>query len=517
MGDTKSRRKTTAKSAVGAAKFDYDLVCIGSGPAGQRAAVQAAKLGQRVAVIEKRRVIGGVCNETGTIPSKTFREAVRAFCTRRNNDTGLGFRARIRPSIDELLASVNGVIANESNVQQDAMQRNDINIILGKARFTDTHTIHVETDEGERSISAAKFLIAVGTTPARPRGVEADGKTIIVSDGVLNMTELPRTMIVVGAGVIGIEYASMFAKLGVDVTVVDGRDRPMEFLDNEIIDELIYQMRSMEVTFRLGERVEKMSVRESPQRHGVVELESGKRLVGDLVLYSVGRQGATENLGLEHCGLEADSRGRIAVDEHYRTQAEHIYAAGDVIGFPSLAATSAEQGRIAACHMFDGRAEPMPKHFPIGIYAIPEISMVGATEQELTEKKVPYEIGIARYREIARGHILGDNQGMFKMIFHRETGQLLGAHAIGTGATELIHVGQAVFALGAGLDYFLNTVFNYPTLAECYKVAALNAANKLNRFAEPPKPKRKPRRRSTDFPARDNAAEASKPGESSAA
>lgn len=517
MGESKTKRKTTARNAASEASYDYDLICIGSGPAGQRAAVQAAKLGQRVAVIEKCRIIGGVCNETGTNPSKTFREAVRAFCTRRNHDTGLGFRARIRPSIDELLASVNGVIANESAVQQDAMQRNDINIINGTAKFTDAHTVHVATDEGDRSITAAKFLVAVGTTPARPRGVDIDAQTIIVSDGVLNMTELPRTMIVVGAGVIGIEYASMFARLGVDVTVVDGRDRPMEFLDNEIIDELIYQMRSMEVTFRLGEKVEKMSVRESPRRHGIVELESGKRLVADLVLYSVGRQGATEKLGLEHAGLEADNRGRIKVDKHYRTDQPHIYAAGDVIGFPSLAATSAEQGRIAACHMFDGRAEPMPKHFPIGIYAIPEISMVGATEQELTEQKVPYEIGIARYREIARGHILGDNQGMFKMIFHRETGQLLGAHAIGTGATELIHVGQAVFALGGGLDYFLNTVFNYPTLAECYKVAALNAANKLNRFAEQPKTKRKPRRRATDFRATDNAEQASKPGKSSAA
>jgi NAD(P) transhydrogenase len=286
-------------------------------------------------------------------------------------------------------------------------------------------------------------------------------------------------MTVVGGGVIGIEYASIFAALGVEVALVERRDRPLDFVDREIVDELIHQMRKRNVTFRLGETVERFEVSEGPPRRGVLFLESGKRIVSDLVLFSAGRTGATDRLSLAAAGLAADDRGRLGVDADFRTTVPHVYAAGDVIGHPSLAATSGEQGRLAACHAFGLAAGPMGSHFPVGIYAIPEISMVGATEQELTAAKIPYEIGVARYREIARGQILGDDSGLFKMLFHREDRRLLGAHAIGTGATELIHIGQAVLGLGGGLDYFLRTVFNYPTLAECYKVAALDAANKL--------------------------------------
>jgi NAD(P) transhydrogenase len=284
---------------------------------------------------------------------------------------------------------------------------------------------------------------------------------------------------VVGAGVIGIEYASMFAALGVLVTVVERRDRPLEFLDREIVEELIHQLRNRNVTFRLGEAVESLAVAEGPPRKAVIILESGKRIVADAVLFSAGRVAASEALDLPRAGLCADARGRIAVDASFRTAVPHIYAGGDVIGYPSLAATSSEQGRLAACHAFGVEAGPMAAHFPVGIYAIPEISMVGAPEHELTAARIPYETGMARYREIARGQILGDHSGLMKLLFHREDRRLLGVHCLGTGATELVHVGQAVFGMGGGLDYFLRTVFNYPTLAECYKVAALDASNKL--------------------------------------
>lgn len=459
--------------------LSYDLVCIGSGPAGQRAAIQASKLGKKVAVIEKRRTIGGVCIETGTIPSKTFREAVRRFYSRPGLESTNGYRPRSRPTMDQLVGHVARVVEREANIVQDALARNDVELIQGHASFEDPHTVLVESAEGKRRLTADHILVSVGTRPSNPPGIEPDGRTVITSDGVLDLQLLPRNMAVVGAGVIGIEYASMFAALGVQVTVIDQRPRPLEFLDHEIVDELIHQMRNSDVTFRCGEAVETIEVVQQPHPKGLIHLESGKHIVADLILFSVGRIGATDTLKLDHVGLEADHRGRLTVDPTYRTAVEHIYAAGDVIGYPALAATSSEQGRLAACHMFGIEAEPMGNHFPVGIYAIPEISMVGATEEELTRDRVPYETGIARYREISRGQILGDDSGMFKMIFHRDDGRLLGAHCIGSGATELVHVGQAVLGLGGGLDYFLKTVFNFPTLAECYKVAAYNAANKL--------------------------------------
>jgi NAD(P) transhydrogenase len=271
----------------------------------------------------------------------------------------------------------------------------------------------------------------------------------------------------------------MFAALGVHVTLIERRERPLEFLDREIVEELVHQMRTRNVTFRFGEAVASMAVDPGPPPHAVLALESGKRIVADVALFSAGRVAATAGLDLTAAGLAADERGRLPVDAAFRTAVSHIYAAGDVIGYPSLAATSSEQGRLAACHAFGVEAGPIAPHFPIGIYAIPEISMVGAPEHELTRDRVPYETGLARYREIARGQILGDDSGLFKMLFHRGDHRLLGVHAIGSGATELIHIGQAVLGLGGGIDYFLRTVFNYPTLAECYKVAALDASNKL--------------------------------------
>ena len=329
-------------------------------------------------------------------------------------------------------------------------------------------------------MTAAHIVIAVGTVPAPPPGAQADGEVILTSDDVVQLKKLPRTFTVVGAGVIGIEYASMFAALDIKVILVEKRLRPLEFLDAEIVEELIHQMRNRNVTFRFGETVEHLEFSDTLPRRAVIGLESGKRIVSDAVMFSAGRLGATEGLHLEAVGLAPDGRGRLKVDEHFQTSVPHIFAAGDVIGYPSLAATSSEQGRRVAAYAFGQDAGAVPQHFPIGIYAIPEVSMVGMTEQELTEKRIPYESGIARYREIARGQILRDDTGLVKMLFRRDDWRLLGVHAIGTGATELIHIGQAVLGLGAGLQYFLDTVFNYPTLAECYKVAALDAFNKLS-------------------------------------
>jgi NAD(P) transhydrogenase len=460
--------------------YDYDLVCIGSGPAGQRAAVQAAKLGKRVAVVEKRRCVGGVCLDTGTIPSKTLREAVITY----SGIAGQGDRlpwARIdeRPSIQQLLAGVDRVVAREVEVIEHQLRRNDVAVLFGEAVFDDPHALVIRSERGTRRITAEFVVIAVGTEPASPPGVQADGEIVLTTDDIVRLPQLPRTMAVVGAGVIGIEYASIFAAVGVGVTLVERREHVLEFLDREIVEELIHQMRNRNVIFRFGEAVASLAVGEGPPRRAVLNLESGKRIVADMVLFSAGRGPATERLNLAAAGLAADARGRIAVDEHFRTAVPHIFAAGDVIGYPSLAATSSEQGRLAACAAFGVEAGVLESHFPVGIYAIPEISMVGAPEHELTAGKVPYETGVARYREVARGQIVGDQSGMFKMLFHRETRRLLGIHCIGTGATELVHVGQAVLGLGGGLDYFMKTVFNYPTLAECYKVAALDASNKL--------------------------------------
>ena len=465
------------------AAFDYDLIAIGSGPAGQRAAVQAAKLGLRAAVVEKARCVGGVCVDTGTIPSKTLREAV-IFLTGTGGvqDPRRRLRTEGRPSAEQLLSRVEDVVTRERAVIEDQLQRNDVTLLGGEASFVDPHRLQIlGNGNGTQIVSAARIVIAVGTRPAAPPGVPADGEVVITSDDVTRMKKLPRSLAVVGAGVIGVEYASMFAALGVSVTLIESRDRPLEFLDREIVDELLHQMRSRNVTFRLGEAVASIAVEANPTPRAVLLLESGKRIVSDVVLFSAGRVSATDRLNLSAAGLHADERGRLKVDETFCTTVPHIFAAGDVIGYPSLAATSSEQGRLAACHAFGVEAGPISPHFPFGIYAVPEISMVGPTEQDLTRDHVPYETGMARYREIARGQILGDDSGLLKMIFHREDRRLLGVHAIGTGATELIHIGQAVMAHSGGMSFFLQNVFNYPTLAECYKVAALDASNKLRR------------------------------------
>ena len=458
--------------------FDYDLLCIGSGPAGQRGAVQAAKLGRRAAIVERRESVGGACVEVGTIPSKTLREAIVRLVAA-NGRPGAKRASRTRPTAADLVARVGEVRANETEVITDQLERNGVDVLCGSAEFLDPHRLAITGLHGRREVTAANVLIASGTVAAPLPGITPDGVVVLTSDHVGALPSLPRSLVVIGAGVIGIEYASMFAALGVAVTLVDRRTRPLEFVDSEIVDELLHQMRRANVSFRFGESVERLEVHEDRARRATLWLESGKKLVADMALFSVGRTGATAHLGLAKAGVTADDRGRVTVDAQFRTTVPHIFAAGDVIGYPSLAATSSEQGRLAACHALGAVAAPMPAHFPIGIYAVPEISMVGATEEALTKARIPYEVGVARYSEIARGQILGDDSGFFKMLFHREDRRLLGVHIIGTQATELLHIGQAVLALGGGLDYFLTNVFNYPTLAECYKVAALNAANKL--------------------------------------
>ncbi|MCA9757330.1 MAG: Si-specific NAD(P)(+) transhydrogenase [Candidatus Eisenbacteria bacterium] len=466
----------------------YDLVVIGSGPAGQRAAVQAAKLGKRVAIVEKKRLMGGVCLHTGTIPSKTFREAVVQLTAR--HQAGLAFS--IQPvaseiTMSDVLARCHRVISLEMDVVAHQMRRNRITLIAGTASFVSPGRLVIDSDDQKMEIEADKVVIAVGTTPARPDGVDIDGKSVIDSDDVLELETLPRTLTVVGAGVIGAEYASMFAALGVEVTVIDKRDTLLPFLDREISDSLTYQMRNQNVTFRFGEEVAQVHVREDGDAEAV--LASSKRVVSDVLLYSIGRVGNVAKLGLDAAEITADSRGRIQVDENYQTQTKGIYAVGDVIGFPSLAATSMYQGRHAACHAFGVEITALPHLFPYGIYSIPEISMVGKTEEELTKDGVPYEFGVARYKEIARGAILGDDTGLLKLLFHAETRDILGVHIIGTAATELVHIGQTAMALGGTIDFFVQNVFNYPTFAECYKVAALDGYNKVGpRPSDPPHP-----------------------------
>ena len=454
--------------------FDYELVVIGSGPAGQKAAIQAAKLRKKVALVERRTVVGGNCVNVGTIPSKTIREAIVYL-------TGIGQRAiygedyRLKDeiSISDLAARTRYVVERERKVIRDQLLRNHVALLDGSASFVDEHTVAVDG----KQVSAEKFVIATGSQPAHMDGIEFNGRTILDSDDVvLRLDRIPSTLLIVGAGVIGVEFASMFAALGTKVTIVDGRREMLEFCDEEIVEALRYHLRDLNVVFRLNEEVTGVDEHDGGT---LTHLKSGKRIPADTVLYSAGRQGATDALTLENVGIEADARGRISVDEHYRTSVDHIYAVGDVIGFPSLAATSMEQGRLAAAHACGIEAKPISAALPIGIYTIPEISFIGSTEEQLTQEQTPYEVGVSRYRELARGAILGDAYGLLKLLVSAEDRRLLGVHVFGTTATELVHIGQTVMGFDGTVDYLVQAVFNYPTLAESYKVAALDATNKL--------------------------------------
>jgi len=460
----------------------YDLVVVGSGPSGQRAAVAASKMKKRVVVIEARAVVGGVCINTGTIPSKTMREAVLHLSGYNYRSVyGMNYRVKEKITMADLAFRVQAVIKTEVDVTEAQLSRNGIDIVRGVGHFVDPHQLRVEGPQGDATLEAERVIIAVGTRPASSPKVPINGRTIINSDQVLDLPALPRTLIVVGGGVIGVEYACMFAILGVRVTLIEKRNRLLEFADQEIIEALSYHLRDSRVTMRLGEEVE--SVEELADGGVVANLESKKKVSGDALLFAVGRQGNVDELNLAAAGLEADNRGRIPVDEHYTTKVPHIYAVGDVVGFPALASVSMEQGRIAAARAFDDHAAASnPSFYPYGIYTIPEISFIGKTEEQLTDEDVPYEVGMAYYREVARGQIRGDTTGRLKLIFHRDTRKVLGVHIIGEGASELVHIGQAVMTLGGTVEYFIETVFNYPTLAECYKTAAFNGLGRLSRY-----------------------------------
>ncbi|EFV13622.1 Si-specific NAD(P)(+) transhydrogenase [Segniliparus rugosus] len=457
----------------------YDLVVIGSGPGGQKAAIAAAKLGKSVAIVERQNMLGGVCLNTGTIPSKTLREAV-LYLTGMNQRELYGASYRVKANItpEDLFARTAQVIGREVEVVRSQLLRNRVEIFPGTASFVDEHTVQIVDDHrGElTTLRGDYFVIASGTRPAHLPGVDYDGERILDSDEILSLRSIPASMVVVGAGVIGIEYASMFAALGTRVTVVEKRDSMLDFCDPEVIEALRFHLRDLAVTFRFGEEVTGIEIGQSGT---VTTLASGKRIPAETVVYSAGRQGQTEELALEKVGLAADDRGRIQVDKHFQTSVAHIYAVGDVIGFPALAATSMDQGRLAAYHAFGESASGMTALQPIGIYSIPEVSYVGATETELTKASVPYEVGVSRYRELARGQIAGDSYGMLKLLVHTESRKLLGAHIFGSQATELVHIGQAVMGCEGTVDYLVEAVFNYPTFSEAYKVAALDVMNKI--------------------------------------
>ncbi|MCW2387101.1 NAD(P) transhydrogenase [Sphingobium sp. B11D3B] len=460
----------------------YDLVVIGSGPAGRRAAVQAAKLGKSVLVVEGRKRVGGVSVHTGTIPSKTLRETVLNLTGwRERGFYGRSYRVKKDIGGSDLDHRIDKTLEHEVDVLEHQFQRNGVRTLEGFARFIDPHTLLVTApDESELRVRGERILIAVGTAPFRPDNIPFDDDIVLDSDVLIEAPRVPRSLVVIGAGVIGIEYATIFSALDVAVTLIEPRETFLDFIDREIIEEFIHQLRDRGMTIRLGAKV--TNVAKDASGAVVTTLEDGRAIRSEMMLFAAGRVGATHTLGLEHCGLAVDNRGRLKVDpKTFQTEVPHIYAAGDVIGFPSLASTSMEQGRIAACHAFDLPMPPAPAYFPYGIYAVPEISTVGMSEQDVKAKKIPYECGIARFRETSRGHIMGLDSGLMKMIFSLKTRRLLGVHIIGEGATELIHIGQAVLNLKGTIDYFIENTFNYPTLAEAYKIAALDAWNRMPR------------------------------------
>lgn len=460
----------------------YDCVIIGTGPAGQKAAIQAAKLGKRVAIIERNQVLGGAQINTGTIPSKALREAALHLTgAAKRGLLGQSYRVKKDVTIADLVAISQQVIRHEWENIRDQFERNGIDLIWGEAHFEGPNLLQIVRDGEMEMVTGDKFMLGVGTRPARPEHIPFNENSIFCSDQLLKLENLPKSMIVVGGGVIGCEYACIMATLGVRITLVEGRHHLLGFLDTEITEAFQYFMRNNGITLRMGEKVEAIEEVDADNGEKLVQatLESGKRLRAQTLLYAVGRQGVCGQLALENAGIEYDDRGRLTVNEHYQTSAPHVYAAGDVIGFPALASTSMEQGRRAMCHAFGVDTTGFNTLFPFGIYAVPEISMVGKTEEQLTEEAIPYEAGVCSYKELARGRLLGDDTGMLKLLIHQDTHKVLGVHAIGTGATELIHIGQAVMALDGPAEFFIDTVFNFPTLAEAYKIAAYNGLNKL--------------------------------------
>ncbi len=457
----------------------YDFVVIGSGPAGRRAAIQAAKLEKKVLVIEKGTRVGGVSVHTGTIPSKTLREtALNLTGWRERGFYGRSYRVKQEINADDLRRRLLITLDHEVEVLEHQFARNRVQQMRGTATFVDANTIEVAKEDGEiLRVQTKSVLLAVGTRPFRPAHVPFDNVSILDSDDILEIKELPRSMVVIGAGVIGIEYATIFSALDTAVTVVEPRDTMLDFIDKEIVEDFTYQLRDRNMKLIFGQTVETVEKIDGKCR---VTLKNGRVLIAEMVLFAAGRVGATDTLNLSACGLEADNRGRLKVNpETFQTAVPNIYAAGDVVGFPSLASTSMEQGRIAARHAVGAPSHEPPQFFPYGIYAVPEISTCGLTEEEVIQRNIPYECGIAHFRETSRGHIMGLDSGMLKMIFSLKTRRLLGVHIVGEGATELVHIGQAVLNLKGTVEYFVENTFNYPTLAEAYKIAGLDAWNRM--------------------------------------
>lgn len=447
-------------------RAQYDIIVIGSGPSGQRAAVQAAKLKKKALIIE-RDWIGGSCLSTGTIPSKTLREAA------------LLSNPAHPAQFNEVMKRKFWVVDEESKVILEQLNRNHVEFRQGQASFVSPHVLKIDSATGTSEVEGQFVIIGTGTRPARPPDVIFNDDSIFDSDTVLGLREKPETMAVLGAGVIGSEYASIFARMGVKVTLMDARDRLLSWMDPEITQALEKQFLINGIVLKLG--VKTNGVKLSADGKQAEVLVDGKPHPFDAILVCMGRLGNTENLNLAAAGLKATDRSLLAVNEWYQTSVSHIYAVGDVIGSPGLASASSEQGRLAAAHAFNVRDGSFPDSFPYGIYTIPEISSVGAQEPDLKTRGIDYVVGRARYSELARGKIIGDDHGFLKLLFDAKTQKLLGVQVIGTGATELVHIGQAAFILGAGIDFFVNNVFNYPTLAEAYKVAAYNAYNQLKR------------------------------------
>jgi NAD(P) transhydrogenase len=479
---------------------EFDLIVIGSGPAGQRAALQGAKARKKVLIIEAMPGLGGGCVHTGTLPSKSFRESVYRYSLGSRGSLGqenesasamvAGPKPRLKtlPEMAKLLRRRNRVVAGESQVIFDQLKRNNITMICGFARLLGPNDVEVATPQGKKKYTGKFIFIAVGARPVPPAHIAMDRKVVLDSESILTLKHTPKSMIVLGAGVIGCEYASMFSMAGTKVTLVDRRDEMLASVDREIVRHLIRMFTDYHMDIVLS--TEASDVKVKPPRgktpgQAKVTLTNGQVLTAEAVLVAQGRQGNTENLGLEAAGVEVNERGLISVDHHFRTKVPSIYAVGDVVGAPALASTSMEQGRIACCHAF-GIGDPnmmgeqsMPKLFPYGIYTIPEISMIGPTEEELIKSGADFVVGRARYRELARGQIVGDRWGLLKLLVDRKTLKLLGVHIIGDNAADLIHIGQAVMDFGGDARYFIRSVFNYPTLAEAYKTAAFHAVNQI--------------------------------------
>lgn len=475
-------------------QFDYDLIIIGSGPSGRSAGIQAGKLKRKVLVIDRRDQLGGVSVHTGTIPSKTLRETVLNLSGwRERSFYGRSYRAKDEIRAEDLKARLHMTLDHEVDVLEHQFARNHVETLNGFAKFIDKNTVEVATEAGEvTKLTSEKFLISTGTKTFRPETIPFNGTTIVDSDEFLEMAQIPRSLVVVGAGVIGVEYATMFSALDVKVTLIEPRDSFLDFIDSTLIHEFTHQIRENGVDLRLGSKIEKVEDRGDQVE---VSLENGRHVRAEMLLFAAGRMGATARLNLESAGVETDHRGRITVDRKtYQTQVKNIYAAGDVIGHPSLASTSVQQGRVAACHALDTPTLPESPWFPYGIYSVPEISTCGMSEEELQERGIAYEVGEARFRETSRGHIMGLEHGMLKMLVSLKTRRLLGVQIVGEGATELIHIAQAVLNLKGTVDYFVENTFNYPTLAEAYRIAGLDAFNRMpipEEFKVKPKSKKK--------------------------